>query len=521
MIFLPYILFTILLFLIFYSKKIPFLKDINIVRVLDNISDFYILNLLIFATLITQFYTINLETLNWDINTYIVMGQDVLRGNLPYENHFDNKGPLFYFFYSIPVSFKNLHIIRVFNDLVLGFLICLIYIISKKLNPSLPKLYLLLPSFYFLLYMSYPIGHAGMSEIYCLVFIGLGINSGISMNRNKFSLFKTGLYFSISYLTSPSVVLLISTLSILIIIKNIKGKKLFEIIYFIIGAITPLAILMTIYASKNLLYELIFTLFIFPVIYTTSQNQINTRVFIDYLTDYLYLENYFALGLVTLFIFILFIFYLPKNIKNLSKFENENFTKSLLFVGTFFSIITFFNVAVPWWHYLIYYFFFSSFILISIQIPNLKNINSLLILLCALNVFPFMIRDNIKILTNLNNIYENYPIFSEYKFINERYKIESILPLNNHLILFYFDLPSSNYIVHPSNYEKSSYVNGLQKVGLLNKNEINNLINNGEIDLLVCNRFILEKCENSDSYEMILKSNENSFYFINKKTESK
>ena len=76
---------------------------------------------LLLFTLLTQFYTHNQETLGWDVNTFIVMSQDILKGNLPYENYFDNKGPVLYFLYAIPTYFQNLVVIKIFNDLVLFF----------------------------------------------------------------------------------------------------------------------------------------------------------------------------------------------------------------------------------------------------------------------------------------------------------------------------------------------------------------------------------------------------------------
>jgi len=92
------------------------MKKYKIVQISDAKFDsfFYILFLLL--TFTTQFYTHNYETLGWDINTFIVMSQEVHRGNLPYENHFDNKGPLLYFLYAIPTYFKSLIVVKIFND---------------------------------------------------------------------------------------------------------------------------------------------------------------------------------------------------------------------------------------------------------------------------------------------------------------------------------------------------------------------------------------------------------------------
>jgi len=518
MIFIPYILFLILLFLILGSKKISFLENFNIISFINNVPNVRIYVLLFFTTMVTQFYTLNTETLNWDINTFVVMGQDILRGNLPYERQFDNKGPLFYLLYSIPAISGKIYVVRIFNDLALSFLVCNMYLLSTKFKPNLSKIYKLIPPVYFLLYMSYPIGHAGMSEVYALLFISLGINSVLSPLSNKFKNFNTGLFFSISYLITQSVILLISGVSILIIYNIIKEKRFKQLGLLTIGASFPLVILIVIYAANDLLYVLLYTLFIFPIIYTSDKTSESYLSFIDHLTEYLYLENYFSLGLITIFIFIFFIIDILKKLFMIGK-PGSNWL--IVFLLTALSIISFFNVSVPWWHYLIYYFFFSSFTLLFLKSNKFMNSVPFLLLLCSLNVIPFMVRDNAKIISNFSNIEMNYPIYSDYKLLSSTYKVNSITALSNQLILYYFNLPSENYLVHPSNYQKESYINGLSKANLLKENEIENLIINGDSDLLICNQSYFQDCEKSEYYELFFQSDQEIYYFINKKTVSK
>ena len=40
------------------------------------------------------------ETIDWDVNTYLVVSNDIINGNLPYENEWDDKGPFLYLTYS-------------------------------------------------------------------------------------------------------------------------------------------------------------------------------------------------------------------------------------------------------------------------------------------------------------------------------------------------------------------------------------------------------------------------------------
>jgi len=141
------------------------------------------------------------------------------------------------------------------------------------------------------------------------------------------------------------------------------------------------------------------------------------------------------------------------------------------------------------------------------------NTAPLLLLLCFLNVVPFMVRDNVKIISNFSNIEMNYPIYSDYNLLSSTYKINSITALSNQLILYYFNLPSENYLVHPSNYQKESYVKGLIRANLLREDEIKNLITNGESDLLICNQPYLQECENSEYYKLFFQSEEKNLLF--------
>ena len=126
-----------------------------------------------------------------------------------------------------------------------------------------------------------------------------------------------------------------------------------------------------------------------------------------------------------------------------------------------------------------------------------------------------MIRDSYKIIIDFENIEKAYPIYQDYKYINENYKISSILPLDNHLILFYFNLPSEAKLIHPSNHFKT-YIDLLVQNGIIPADELQNLILDGTPDLLVCKE-TLEVCKNLDQYQQLSELNSNVIYFINKR----
>ena len=54
-----------------------------------------------FSIFATQFAYLEYETIDWDVNTYLVVSNDIINGNLPYENEWDDKRPFLYLTYSL------------------------------------------------------------------------------------------------------------------------------------------------------------------------------------------------------------------------------------------------------------------------------------------------------------------------------------------------------------------------------------------------------------------------------------
>ena len=54
--------------------------------------------ILLILTALTQFHSINSEVIDWDESTFMIIAKDFSNGNLPYENLWDLKPPLFFIF---------------------------------------------------------------------------------------------------------------------------------------------------------------------------------------------------------------------------------------------------------------------------------------------------------------------------------------------------------------------------------------------------------------------------------------
>ena len=83
--------------------------------------NFFLLIMYLFLVIFTQFSTHNFETMDWDVSTYLVVANDIGNGNLPYENQWDDKGPVLYFFFYLlsTIANNNFLLFKLLSDLVI------------------------------------------------------------------------------------------------------------------------------------------------------------------------------------------------------------------------------------------------------------------------------------------------------------------------------------------------------------------------------------------------------------------
>lgn len=477
---------------------------------------------LLICTFSTQFSTHHQETLGWDINTFIVMSQEVLRGNLPYENYFDNKGPILYFVYALPTYFENLIVIKIFNDLILAMVSIQMFHISKKVLKNDKLIFNLLPSLFFLSYMSHPQGHLGMSEVYSLLFVNLCIKNLIE-GKKRNSIF-SGFYLGTTFLVTPSAVLLVLIINLIFIFRILFLKKFAFIKYFNFGMAIPFLLIFILYGLKKSFLKVVYTLFVFPIEYSSSNLNENKLIeILNHLTQYIYLEEFEILGYISLFFLFIFVIILLTNlfnIKNIKLTSDEQFFKVLILSLIVFSLFSYLLTPAGHWHYLIYYFGFLSFIPLLINNSKFLTIIFFSLLISFTNISITTIKPSLGNLLNFSSIHKNYEIFQDYEYLNENYDIETIIALDNHLILFYFNKGGENYILHPSNYQKESYINSLINKGYLEDNEVSNLIQEGQADLLICSKSSIEICSsNTNSFKKLNINNRDNLYYINMKIE--
>jgi 4-amino-4-deoxy-L-arabinose transferase-like glycosyltransferase len=100
------------------------------------IKDRYIFIALIACALVLRLPFLFPSVINWDESTFILMGQSVLDGYLPYLELWDNKPPLLFFIFAlfIGIGGKNIVWIRIAGSLFLGVSAFFVYKTGKSLG---------------------------------------------------------------------------------------------------------------------------------------------------------------------------------------------------------------------------------------------------------------------------------------------------------------------------------------------------------------------------------------------------
>ena len=133
----------------------------------------YFLILLVLVVL-TQFYSITYEVIDWDESTFMIMANDFYKGNLPYENLWDLKPPLFFIFLGSFYKIFGVSLLttRLFGDLLIFLSSIVIYFISNKfLNKHLS----LLSSSIYIFLVSFNFAQPTLTEFLATLFLLLAI----------------------------------------------------------------------------------------------------------------------------------------------------------------------------------------------------------------------------------------------------------------------------------------------------------------------------------------------------------
>jgi len=474
--------------------------------------EYYLGKLFVFLTLLTiilQGQYLDFETIDADVHTYLLVGNDVLNGFLPYENQWDDKGPIFYIFYAllIFISNKNLVIFKILCDFLLLFIAFGIAKIIYIYNSGQRKVQAFVGSSFFVLHLSTPWGSVEYSELFCLFFMCPSFYLIIKNDSNKWDIFFSGFLYGLSTLVNQG-----SGVFVFVFIYLIyKLNKLSNFGKFVSGLTAPHIIIFTLYAVRNLLDIYFSTLVTIPLKYSQqSFNLVNELVV--FFRETLFYNPF--LYLVVIFLIILSVFQIKKI--NFDLFP---------YIGIFLSLVFFFLGSAGYKHHLIFFLFFICLIPVS-NANNNKSYYWIVVVFLISSIAYLTPESSKKSFSNLINIektYSNYPLRILANEIDKQFDTNfTIFSLDHSLILFYLDKKNESYIIHPTNYAEPSIFDELIRVGKVVPNELPLQISR-KPNVVLCSQEIREilidvNCEVTDFYEGYKKIDTNLFFSNSKRT---
>lgn len=383
---------------------------------------------------VTQFSTHNYETMNWDINSFINGGQDVLLNKtLPYENSYENKGPILFLIYALIVflSNSNLLILKILNDLSLLLLSLLIYKFSK--NNTQNNLIPILNTIIFILLMSKDWFHPGFSEIYTCIFLILSLSS---LTKNK--PIKGGVLFGLATLTNFGSIVF----SIAFLLYFLFYKKINSFFKFFVGASIVHFVFLTTYFANNLLNLYLKSVFFIPIKYREGNKPL-----IEMFSELIIAAESFYNYSISIYILIIFLFSTMFTclIKNkIISFGN---------IFTIFGLLIYILAGTGYDHQLIYFFCFLSLIPLSIKNDLSLRVLVVLVIISTFSIINYHNSASMNNLRNFQELNENYPLNKVAKKL-QYFENSKLVAFDNTLVYFYSKSNRLGYFLHPNLYEE-------------------------------------------------------------------
>ena len=423
---------TIIYFLIIAISKYFFDKKyLTKGKYIVNETLFFVI--LFLFVIITQNRFLNIETITWDISSYLVASNEIDKGFLPLETQWESKGPLtIYIYYLLSKIVGNNYVyFKLINDIILYISIIGLFFIGKKLKIS--RLKTITASFSVASIFSIQWFVSEFTEFYCLPLIVLA--NYLHVKNNKQLQKYIGFLFGLSFLINQGSILFFLPIVIDNLKANYKIKKDFSktVLNYFFGFFTPILFFIFIYWKNNLLDILIANYFDIPLGYVgeNASSFYELRVF---LREISILNQFTYFFIITLFFFYLVIIFKEY------KFElNKLF--DLINLNIVFSLLYYFIAGHNFYHHLIYFVYFSIFLIFKIKQRFQLNLIFLLIFLSSLNSLYLSYSSSYDNLSNLSKTYENYPLKNLAKSIDSNFEDKSytVFALDFVLILDYLN----------------------------------------------------------------------------------
>lgn len=302
--------------------------------------------LLIAYTLLVRFSYLFPQIIDWDESTFILIGQDVLDGNLPFTNLWDMKPPLIYWVFAAFISIfgKSIIGIRIAGSLCISAVAFITYLIVNK---TINKKFGLLAGFSIIPLTSIFTGHGAiMSELLAILPLTLALWLLTCIKRSNTILFLVGVVLSVATFVRLSLIFVPFTLGVYFLVQSIVKKdgefRFLDAFYMAGGFLCLLAVIMLPYVITGNSELFIETVFITSYKYSNSNLGFSASILehLKYVFNLFVRSNGIGLGF-SIFIAILGILVAFKKASFFSKlsFKTDKTIYFLAFIAVEFAMV--------------------------------------------------------------------------------------------------------------------------------------------------------------------------------------
>tara|TARA_B100000989_G_scaffold166659_1_gene124609 strand:+ start:23715 stop:25439 length:1725 start_codon:yes stop_codon:yes gene_type:complete len=474
-----YVTTGIFIFLILINRNF-----INQEKIQEKISNSRSQNYMYFIMFIFLIYTqnkyLNLETITWDVSSYLVASNEINQGFIPLETQWESKGPLtIYIYYLISLLVNSNYIFfKLINDLILFLTIVIFSKNIKQYEFKKGKIYFY-ASFLLISIFSIRWFISEYTEFYCLPLIAYANYLYVEDTKTKEKYI--GLLFGISFLINQGSVLLFFPILIHTILKIQHTSGIIKTFFkYFQGFIIPNILFLIIYWEKGLLRTYLANFFDIPLGYIgeRASSFYELRVFLREISG---INIFLYFTLISIFIFFIINFFSQKDFKIFSILD-------LINLNVVFSLLYYFIAGHNFYHHFIYFLYFSLFLIIKVNQGFQKDLIYFLVFISCINSVIISSPNSFNNLSAISETYDNYPLKKlsieiDNEFENKNY---TILALDFVLVLHYLDKTNYSYIVHPTNHYQDYITDVLVDLGTIEENHVYKSISE-KPDVIICN----------------------------------
>jgi hypothetical protein len=212
------------------------------------------------------------SVIDWDESTFVLMGQNILDGRLPYTELWDNKPPLLFLFFALVMIFEqSIFAVRVAGAICVLACAYLTYRIGDHIWRQPAGFLAGMLSIVFVSFARS--GQATMAEIVALVPLMGALALLVTKGSKPATPFFTGLFLSIATLIRLNLAFVACIVGIVMIVRPLLNRRGFEstqITTYVLGGFIPLAIVSAAYIIDGNAELFLKSVFLAPLYYATS-----------------------------------------------------------------------------------------------------------------------------------------------------------------------------------------------------------------------------------------------------------